>query len=473
MSVTPTDFFDPTARNSRARQAVAVELMRELSRYSDPGELSRVFARRMNQLYPTARQITLSRRGLSLPQVRVTRFSGWADPPDPFREPDKLPVVRGGLFAEWLADDQPQVIDRLELDPTDPAAEYLAGQKSVLCIPVFDAGQPTTAVVLTREQPEAFPREQVPELVWLTNLFGRATQSLLLSSRLQEAYDAAEYELRTIAEFQTHLLPDGPPSVPGLDVGVHYQTAKRAGGDYYDFFPMDDGKLGVLVADVSGHGTPAAVLMAVTHSMTHARAEAPHRPGEFLAFLNQQLAKRYTVATGHFVTATYAVFDPKRGTLTFASAGHAAPRGKVNGAKQFEGLDQVRRLPLGVTHRAVGPYPEQTLRLKPGDAVALFTDGITDSINPLGEPFGEGRLDAVLSQPFTCSACAVSTVVGELERFTAAAPLADDRTLVLVGRTECGREKWRAKAATCAAPASCGRVEVVPSPSFGPHADNF
>lgn len=456
MSVTPTDFFDPTARNSRARQTVAVELMRELSRYSDPGELSRVFARRMNQLYPTARQITLSRRGLQLPHVRVTRYSGWADQPDPYREPDKLPVVRGGLFAEWIVDDQPRVIDRLVLDPADPAAEYLVGQKSVLAIPVFDAGQPTTAVVLTREQPDAFPREQIPELVWLTNLFGRATQSLLLSSRLQEAYDAAEYELRTIAEFQHNLLPDGPPTVSGLDVAVHYRTANRAGGDYYDFFPMDGGKLGVLVADVSGHGTPAAVLMAVLHSMTHARTDPPTRPGEFLAFLNQQLARRYTVATGHFVTATYAVFDPKLNTLTFASAGHSPPRGKVNGAERFEALDQIRRLPLGVTHRAVGLYPEQTIRLKAGDAIALFTDGITDSINGLGEPFGEGRLDNVLSQPFTCSACAVSAVVDELERFTHATPPADDRTLVVIGRTECGREKWRTKAA-----ASCLSVPAV------------
>jgi phosphoserine phosphatase RsbU/P len=459
MPVTPTDFFDPTARTSRARQTVAVELMRELSRYSDPGELSRVFARRMGQLYPTDRQVSISRRGLSLPDVRVTRFSGWSQPPDPYREADKLPVVRGGVFAEWLADDQPRVIDRFHIDPSDPAADYLAGQQSVLAIPVFDAGQPTTAVILTREQPDAFPREQVPELVWLTNLFGRATQSLLLSSRLQEAYDAAEYELRTVAEFQQNLLPEDVPSVNGLDVAVHYRTAHRAGGDYYDFFPMDDGRLGVLVADVSGHGTPAAVLMAVMHSMTHARTVPPERPGEFLAFLNHQLARRYTVATGHFVTATYAVFDPKRGTMTFASAGHAAPRGRVNGTPAFEALEQVRRLPLGVTHRTVGAYPEQTLRLKAGDAVALFTDGITEAVSPIGEPFGEERLDGVLSRPFTCSACAVSEVVAELERFTGAGPPADDQTLVLVSRTECGREKWRAKAAAAATPElACGRV---------------
>ena len=110
------------------------------------------------------------------------------------------------------------------------------------------------------------------ELMRELSLSGDPTALARVFARLQEAYDAAEYELRTIAEFQQNLLPEDVPAVPGLDVAVHYRTAHRAGGDYYDFFPLSDGRLGVLVADVSGHGTPAAVLMAVTHSMTHALA---------------------------------------------------------------------------------------------------------------------------------------------------------------------------------------------------------
>ncbi len=275
---------------------------------------------------------------------------------------------------------------------------------------------------------------------------GDPTAQARVFAQLQQAYEAAVYELRTIAEFQQNLLPEDVPNVCGLDVAVHYRTAHRAGGDYYDFFPLPDGRLGVLVADVSGHGTPAAMLMAVTHSMTHALAEPPSRPGEFLAYLNTQLARRYTVATGHFVTATYAVFDPKRGAVTFSSAGHAAPRGRVNGSHEFAALDQHRRLPLGVTHRAIGPYPEQVVKLNPGDAIALFTDGITEAADGQGEPFGEGRLDAVLGRAFTCAACGVAEVVGELDRHTSSNPPADDRTLVLVAATEAGREKWRAKA---------------------------
>ena len=449
MSISPTDFFDPTARNSRARIAVSVELMRELSRYSDPNELSRVFASRMNQLYPTSRQITLSRRGLSSPAFRVTRFSQWTNAADPYRQPEKLPVLSGGLFSDVMDDDQPRVIDDLSVGPNDPAAEYLRGQRSLLAIPVFDDGKPSTVVVLTREEPAAFSRDQIPELVWLTNLFGRATRTLELSDRLRATYDIADYELRTIAEFQQNLLPTAEPNVPGLDVAVHYRNAHRAGGDYYDFFPLPDGKLGVLVADVSGHGSPAAMLMAITHTLTHARTEPPLRPGDFLAYLNTQLAKRYTLASGNFVTAVYAVFDPKRGTLTFASAGHAAPRGRVNGSSQFGPLEQLRRLPLGVTYRTQGPYPEQVVQLSPGDRVALFTDGITDAANALGEPFGLGRMDAVLNRRTTCSACSVSDLVGELDDFTRGSG-EDDQTLVLVGMTgqECVKVAKRAAAAT-------------------------
>jgi phosphoserine phosphatase RsbU/P len=442
MTSSPTDFFDPDFRNSRARVALSVELMRELSRYSDPAELSRVFARRMNQLYPTARQLTLSRRGLAAPQYRVTRFSEWPT------APSQVPLLAGGLFHDLMNDDQPRAIDNLQLPADDSAAEYLAGQRSLLSIPVFDDGKPSTMVILTREEPAAFPHEQIPELVWLTNLFGRAIRTLELSDRLQAAYDTADYELRSIADFQQNLLPTSEPNVPGLDVAVHYRTAHRAGGDYYDFFPLPDGKLGVLVADVSGHGSPAAVLMAITHTLTHARTEAPIRPGEFLAYLNVQLAKRYTLPTGNFVTAVYAVFDPLHGKLTFASAGHTAPRGRVNGSTHFGPLDQLRRLPLGVTYRTQGPYPEQVVQLRPDDRVAFFTDGITDAVNSSGEPFGLERIDSVLNRRTSCSACLVSELIDELDEYTHRS-VEDDQTLVLVGMTarECGKPAQKAAAA--------------------------
>ncbi len=431
-----TDLFDSTSRNTRARLAVSVELMRELSRYADPDELYRVFSTRLNQLYPTSRQLTVSRRGLDRPQFRVQRFNLWKDAVNPYRQPEKLPLYTGGLIGEMIFEDQPRVIDDLTLHNGDPAREFFEGQRSLLAIPIFDGGTATTMVIVSREDPASFSRGQIPELVWLYNLFARAAQSLELSQRLQEANDAAEYELRTIAELQQSLLPIGVPHVPGLDVAVHYRTANRAGGDYYDFFPLPDGRLGVLLADVSGHGTPAAVLMSITHSLTHARPDVPEHPGEFLAYLNEHLAKRYTLTTGTFVTAVYAVFDPHAGTVTYANAGHDPLRARLAPNAQFAPLDQIRRLPLGVTHRTHGPYPEQVVELRAGDAVTVFTDGITEAMNPAGEAYGVGRLDDALATGGDDAGRSVASLVSNMEHFLGSASAEDDRTLVLVRFTE-------------------------------------
>ena len=431
-----TDLFDSTSRNTRARLAVSVELMRELSRYADPDELYRVFSTRLNQLYPTSRQLTVSRRGLDRPQFRVQRFNLWKDAVNPYRQPEKLPLYTGGLIGEMIFEDQPRVIDDLALHNGDPAREFFEGQRSLLAIPIFDGGTATTMVIVSREDPASFSRGQIPELVWLYNLFARAAQSLELSQRLQEANDAAEYELRTIAELQQSLLPTGVPHVPGLDVAVHYRTANRAGGDYYDFFPLPDGRLGVLLADVSGHGTPAAVLMSITHSLTHARPDVPEHPGEFLAYLNEHLAKRYTLTTGTFVTAVYAVFDPHAGTVTYANAGHDPLRARLAPSAQFAPLDQIRRLPLGVTHRTHGPYPEQVVELRAGDAVTVFTDGITEAMNPAGEAYGVGRLDDALATGGDDAGRSVASLVSNMEHFLGSASAEDDRTLVLVRFTE-------------------------------------
>ena len=124
MTVAP-DFFDTEPRHWRARLAVSVEVMRELSRYSDPQEMHAVFTRRMAQLFPVSRQSSISRRGLRYPQYRVTRFNLWTEPVNPWKETHRLPVHEGGLLADLLYADQPRVIEELALDPDDPAVAYL------------------------------------------------------------------------------------------------------------------------------------------------------------------------------------------------------------------------------------------------------------------------------------------------------------------------------------------------------------
>lgn len=425
-----SDFFTAETRNWRGRLAVSVEVMRELSRHTDPEAMYRVFSDRMNQLYPTARQINLSRRGLERPKFRVTRFNLWENPVNPHKEAHRLPTFDRGLLADLAHADEPRVIDHLAVPPGDPANDFLDGQRSLLAIPIYERGTASTTLVLAREETSAFPREQIPELVWMTNLFGRALQALVLSEQLKDAYQNADYESRVIADLQQSLLPSELPRVPGLDVAAHYRTAHRAGGDLYDFFPLPGGRLGVLVADVSGHGSPAAVLMAITHSLAHSYPGDPASPGALLGHLNAHLARRYVGATGNFVTAFYAVFDPVSRTVTYASAGHPAPRLRAAGAADWHPLAAGQSLPLGVSATR-GDYSEGVAPFRPGDRVALYTDGLTDATDRNGDPFGPGGVDGPAERA-PSAAAEIRRVLADLDRFTDGLPVADDRTLVVV-----------------------------------------
>ena len=431
MTVAP-DFFETEPRHWRARLAVSVEVMRELSRATDPQEMYAVFARRVAQLFPVSRHLSISRRGLRAPDYRVTRCSVWKHAINPWKDGGRLPVHHGGLLSELLYGDQPRIIDGLNLDPDDPATAYLAGQRSLLAIPHYENGVAQTMLVVTRDDTDAFPRERVADLLLLSNLFARATQTLVLSQAAKEAFDAVDYELRSIAGIQRSLLPAEQPAVPHLDVAVHYQTAARAGGDYYDFFPLPNDRLGVLIADASGHGAPAAVLMAVAHSIAHTRPEPPQRPGEFLTYLNAHLTRRYTRPTGSFMTAFYAVFDPANGTLSYASAGHNPPR-LLRCADGFKlALNRAQKLPLGIKPDEV--YLEQTLPLLPGDQVVLFTDGVIEAADTAGDMFGSDRIDAELETCLPTAAALLRAILASHARFTAGTVAADDRTLVVVKR---------------------------------------
>ncbi len=161
------------------------------------------------------------------------------------------------------------MINDFEVAPDDPAAEFLAGHGSLVAIPLLDQGVALNMVVHLRREPAAFDPEMLPEHVWTANLFGRATNSLVLAGTVKTAYEEIDRELKAVAAIQRSLLPAKLPELSSLKLAAHYETARRAGGDYYDFIPLPGGLLGILIADVSGHGTPAAVMMAVMHSIVH------------------------------------------------------------------------------------------------------------------------------------------------------------------------------------------------------------
>ncbi|MFO0914780.1 MAG: PP2C family protein-serine/threonine phosphatase [Pirellulales bacterium] len=419
----------PLNNDWQVRLAQIVETMRELSLQTDPQEMVRTYGARMQALFPSAKRISLSRRNLSDGQFRITRHTDWPDEINPWKQPDKLPLLTGGILGELIYGDQPKVLNDVRIPESDPASSYLQGARSLLALPLFDKGTSLNMVVSTRNEPHAFEESDLPERVWMANLFGRAANNLVLAEQLDEAYRKIDHELKVVADIQRSLLPKAIPAMKTMRVAAHYETSRHAGGDYYDFFQLPRDRWGILIADVSGHGAPAAVVMAVLHSLAHMYPGEPTRPSQLLNHLNRHLTERYTLESGHFVTAFYAIYDETTRELTYSAAGHNPPRLQRCGESCVSALEEARDLPLGFLDEV--EYQDHSIILKPGDRIAFYTDGITEAFSPSGEQFGTDRLDTVLGQCCRDADKSLRRVLDELSRFTEGAAPSDDQTLLV------------------------------------------
>jgi sigma-B regulation protein RsbU (phosphoserine phosphatase) len=251
-----------------------------------------------------------------------------------------------------------------------------------------------------------------------------------MRAELQKAYQALDREMKMVGEIQRSLLPAQLPRMAGVDLATFYLPSQRAGGDYYDFFPLPGDRWGIFIGDVSGHGTPAAVLMAVTHCIAHTHPGPAMPPGSVLAYLNHHLTAKYTTQNGNFVTAFYGIYDPATRTLTYACAGHPPPRVKRCQDGSVLTLNGVGGLPLGIG----GPdrYDEHTQQLQTGDQIIFYTDGVTEAANPTGELFGTQRLDEVLANCSLQASALLDDVLKSVRDFTDGRAIADDQTLIVM-----------------------------------------
>ncbi len=296
-------------------------------------------------------------------------------------------------------------------------------------MPHYDQGHAVNMVIVMRDQPRGFVYEDFPEQVWISSLFGRATHNLVLREEVQQAYDLIDRELKAVAKIQRSLLPRTVPTIPGLDLATYYDTSARAGGDYYDFFRLPDNRWGIFIADVSGHGTPAAVLMAVTHTIAHSYPGPAYPPGAMLEYVNGRLAEGYTIDVDAFVTAFYGIYDASSHLLTYANAGHPPPRLKRCQDGSLHHLDGQPAMPLGLF--AETQYPDQTVQLVEGDQIVFYTDGITEAHNLHGQMYGIERLDQVLSNCGISAKGLLEEVLASVSAFTQGRSPEDDRTMVV------------------------------------------
>ena len=415
----------------QARLAMIDEAMREMSLQDDPQSMVKSYGSRIRKMMPAGGWMSLSRRGLEPPQFRITRSNKWTETINPWKEKERLPMLEGGLLADLMYQNEPRLIDDITplLTPDDPAIEYLAGFRSLVAMPHYDQGKAINMVILLETEPAAFDPEKFPEWFWVSSLFGRATHNLVLRDELKHAYEIVERELKVVADIQRSLLPQVLPKIPTLELAAYYRTSQWAGGDYYDFFPLPDGRWGILIADVSGHGTPAAVMMAITHSLAHSLPGPADPPAALLGHVNRQLSNHYTASNEVFVTAFYGVYDPVQRTLTYSSAGHNPPRLKRCGDGSVHSLEEIGGPPLGLLEEL--EYDQITLALRPGDILAFYTDGIIEAMDSKNAQFGVNRLDQVLRRCGLDATEIIRATIEAVEQFTSGQPPEDDRTLLV------------------------------------------
>jgi len=318
------------------------------------------------------------------------------------------------------------------VDPRFKARESIidSGIHSVMCVPLWNNNEIIGVIYADRISfLQAFTEEDLRLLTLLSNLAAvKIENSRLIEQSIE--MEKMERELELAARIQKDFLPKSDPAFARFGVAGKNVPCLQVGGDYYDYIPIDGGRIGLAVADVSGKGVSASLLMASLRAALQSEVRPHYELPAMAAKLNEFVHR--SSAINSFITFFFAELNTATGELTYVNAGHNAPL--------ILGCDGgVRTLPS--TGLCLGMLPEMTFEegretLAPGEIMILYTDGLSESRNAANEEYGADRLAEVCRKnPETSAREMMDAIFRDLEAFTNRAPAADDRTLVIVRRT--------------------------------------
>jgi serine phosphatase RsbU (regulator of sigma subunit) len=340
-----------------------------------------------------------------------------------------------------IADDDPFIayllkhpglleISRLQLDTS--IVQNLKAQQAEILLPLASQGELIGLLVLgPRLKGEDYTAEQ---RTLLDSLIPQVAPAVRVAQLVQDQQmqvrerERIEQELRTARIIQHTFLPRNVPALPGWLLVPYYKSAREVGGDFYDFLPFEDGRLGIVIGDVTGKGIPAALVMTATRTMLRTAALEQSFPSEVLARVNDLL--HVDIPSGMFVTCFYAILDPKNGHLRYANAGHEPPY------RQHDGNVVelwATGMPLGMMPGT--RYDEYEATLIRGESLLFYSDGLVEAHNTTQEMFGFPRLKTALEDPGDGTPL-IEVLLGKLKRFTGDGwEQEDDVTLVTLQRT--------------------------------------
>jgi len=366
--------------------------------------------------------------------------SGWRS--DPGRDRRRVPADdRSGPGLVMRTQRLLQVENIQQDDPTPWAPDWIKAEGfcSHAVVPLLTNGHSVGVLVIDQRQPRLLDEDDLRCLQLMANQAAIAIETARLHEEEVKA-QAMEQELEIGRKIQLSLLPAAPSGIPGWELAAYYQAAREVGGDFYDFFPLPPGSrdLGLVIADVTGKGVPAALFMVQASTMIRTIARTGSGPSATLEQVNQMALQNRQPAV--YVTAVYAVLDTETGHMAYTNAGHCPPLWVEAGTGRCQELDG-RGVILGALNETeLASYgivlEERQVDLQAGDLVVFYTDGVTEALNGEGELFGNARLASTVEAQAGASAQAVlEAIVAAVRAFTGDSPQSDDLTLFVVRRS--------------------------------------
>jgi phosphoserine phosphatase RsbU/P len=330
----------------------------------------------------------------------------------------RMPIGRKGMVGYAAATGKMRYARDVRKDPY-----YIACEPSTLSevsIPLKAGGEVIGVLLVDHQHVDAFADDQLEVFQALAGHLAIAIENARLFRRERFERERMEKESVEARAIQRALFLKPVPLIPGFAFETAWHPAGAVAGDWFDFIDLGNQRYGIALADVSGKGMSAALLMSATRALLRSIAPLYASPAETLEHLNRSLTEDFP--SGKFVTMVYGVLDAGTREITLASAGHLRPL-VINGHCAFLDLDT--GLPLGL-----GPttYPQSTLRLDPGTQLLLYTDGITEAMDHTDDEYGPGRLIEHFLQPDAC----VDGLIAEVQGFSAGSDRSDDATAVLI-----------------------------------------
>jgi len=292
--------------------------------------------------------------------------------------------------------------------------------RSEIDIPLRAHGRVIGVFNAQSNRSNGFPASRRQLLEALAGHIGTAIENARLFGREREQKERMARELARARQIQTSLLPGRDLAIPGFEITSVCLPCNEVGGDWFDYIPLRDGRVALVLGDVSGKGMGAALLLSSARSIVRMCAEQGASPGDVLTQANRMMLRDFPEAD--FVTAIFAVLDPGGRRVVFASAGHPWP---LFESSTTEFLETDAGFPLGLFESR---FAERSVDMPPGSALVLYSDGIIEAANPTGEVYGEERLCGHIAK----GSFSVDSLVGDVRAFVGGRAASDDITVVIV-----------------------------------------